>query len=534
MGQKSTKKKMQMQFSAHLSNITEVNESFDKGLMRICYHGNNRNMSRIRKSVIEQYIDRLAYVPVVANYEINSDSIGSHDSKYIEDKDGKLKHYNITMPLGLVPENFKWYWEDVTESDGTVHEYLCCEVLLWKRQPVYEHVINKGVTDQSMELDVHDGSFEDDGYYDIRDFTFTALCLLESAEPCFESASLHVYSTKESFKADCDEMYKEFKALFTNQSSDGNLPSEGVDIETNQEGGNYELTLNELMEKYNVKKEDISFETDGLDAEQLETAFKEAFDNDDSDNDDSDNDDSADDQYALNSQIREELYEAISAEKVSDDYGSYSKYWMMDYDTDASEVYALDSSDYKLYGFTYSTSGDSVKVDFDSKKKKKYSIVDFVDGDAEFSLEEFVKPIVDYTINKCKSETETEFNKKFDGITVEEINRLQEFEKDSISKETKEAKKAIFDTEAYEKIKETDDFKKLIEDMDKFSVEEIEVKCDGLLAAHVKANLGSYSFNTKDSSNKQNYIRTSTTKNSDSEEYKPYGNLMEEFVKNQS
>ena len=74
-----------------------------------------------------------------------------------------------------------------------MHEYLCTDVLLWKRQEAYKKIKEDGITDESMEISVKEGKMVD-GVYVIERFEFTAFCLLGTAEPCYESASLEVFS----------------------------------------------------------------------------------------------------------------------------------------------------------------------------------------------------------------------------------------------------------------------------------------------------------------------------------------------------
>lgn len=86
--------------------------------------------------------------------------------------------------------------------------------------------------------------------------------------------------------------------------------------------------------------------------------------------------------FELEGQFLQELCTAVEAERVETEWGSMSRYWFVDYDRDASEVYVEDSGDnWNLYGFPYSMNGDHVVVDFACRKRKKYSIVDFDDGE---------------------------------------------------------------------------------------------------------------------------------------------------------
>lgn len=513
LGKKSTSKKMNMQYSAHLSDIVEVNESFDKGLMRIAYHGNNRNRSRITKPNFEKALPTLAYVPVVANYSVKENQIGSHDSAYETNKDGDLVEYNVTTPVGLVPENFKWYWEEVNEADGSLHEYLCAEILLWKRQAAYSHIKENGITDQSMEIAVSEGKFADDGYYDIEDFTFTALCLLESAEPCFESAALHTYSDKE-FTDQYTEMYKEFKLLFSAQ-----LPDDGADIKEQnfKEGGNGTLKLDELMKLYNVTSEDITFETEGLSDEELEAAFKEAFEKEP----ESTPVPEEGEDFALSSQFQESLYEAMSVKKIDSEYGAYDRYAVVDYDTAANEVYAYDRKDYRLYGFSFSVSGDKISVDFKSAKRKKYAIVDYTEGDADFTLEEFATPIVEEAKAIVKKEYEDRIA-EFEA-TESELTTLREFKKNVEDAELNAKKNEILNAAEYSVLADNEEFKKLIEDKESYSLDDLQTKADVIFAKHVKTTKSFSMVEEPESKTNKVQFNLGETNN----DYKPYGDLFD-------
>ena len=65
-------------------------------------------------------------------------------------------------------------------------------------------------------------------------------------------------------------------------------------------------------------------------------------------------------------------------------------------------------------------------------------------------------------------------------------NELKTFKDNYDAAEQKAAKDAIFADEAYESIRESDEFKTLMSDAEKYSVEEIQNKCDLLFAASIK------------------------------------------------
>lgn len=507
MAKKTTKKKMSIAYSAHLSNIVEFNESFDLGYMRVAYHGINRNGSKITKSDFEANLSTLAYVPVVCNYSVKEDSIGSHDSERVKTKNGKAVDVVMTMPIGVVPENFKWDWEEVEEKDGTMHEYLCCEVLLWKRQPAYEHIKKEEIIDQSMEISVTDGDFDEDGYFTITKFMFTALCLLESAEPCFESASLHTYSIDES-KQQLLDMYEDVKKI---QGYNSSLED---DINKNAKKEVYSLDKLELIKEYGFELETIGFSIEELEYEQLkekleelkaacnkkdeEEDFKSAEDDSEDDLEDGedlddleDEDFSKEDKFALSCSTMGALCEAVKHERFEAEWGMTNRYYVIDFDQDITEVYLCDKKeDYNTFGCKYSLDGDTAIIDFSTKVRKKSVFVDFVEGThmepTKDHREEFCLEKANFEL----SENEKKFSEqiKEQSATIETLElykvKVEKYE----SAELKEAKLQKFNDAAYAKLVDTDLFKEIKKDIDLFSVEELENKLDLALAKYAKEN----------------------------------------------
>lgn len=436
-----------------VSQIVEINDSFDKGVVRVCYHGENRNKSKITKEVIEECISSLYCIPVVGNYVVAStkaeDDFGEHDIEFRKDADGVLEMYNLTEPVGFVPESAKWWWEETTDSGG-LHEYLCCEVILWKRQRGYTLIKDNGITKQSMEISVSDGETEGD-FYNIKNFKFTALCLLgKEYNPCFENASLSVF-TQDKFTEQYSLMCEEFKlkckdAFLTDNTK--NIP----------EGGNKMQTDNKNNEP--------------------NTAMK----------------------FELSSNVREFLRDAISKETINKGYGEYSRYWFVDYDADKMEVYAEDSSDWKIYGFIFTTKDDSVTVDFSTKKRKKYALVDFVEGtdvELNFSVtKEYSDAIVELNTAKITSKftekiseleaTIIEHNKTIETLTSDNTN-LKEFKASTLEFQ----KKASIDKvlEGFADVIETDEFKAIKDNIYTLDEAVLKEKCFAIRGMKFSLNM---------------------------------------------
>lgn len=183
-----------LDFVSQLKEVEELNPSFATGMMRICYHGKNRNGWVIPKATLEAAIPTFFNCPIVARYDRKKDKVGAHDMELVSKK-GKLGLIPATQPVGVVPTNNMYFWETVQEEDGNEHEYLVMPVVLWKRQEAVSHIIETQSIAQSMECVFDEVHVNENGETVVDKLTMQAFCLLESAKPCFESAAVDVLSS---------------------------------------------------------------------------------------------------------------------------------------------------------------------------------------------------------------------------------------------------------------------------------------------------------------------------------------------------
>ena len=409
--------------------------------------------------------------PIVCRYDRDTDTIGSHDMELVETDDGGLRIVNVTQPVGVVPESANYWWEEI-EDDSGLHEYLCVDVLIWKRQEAYKKIKEDGITDESMEISVKEGGMVD-GVYVIKRFEFTAFCLLGTAEPCYESASLEMFS-RDDFKTQLAEMMKEFKETFSLAQS-----PEGVGISQNYSEGGEEV-LDEkkaLGAEYGLDVEKLGFSLDEFTLEELRGKFEAmktaepttpvagAAQNPEN--------------FALEGQFRSELITALEAEKVETCFGEMSHYWFVDYDADAMEVYCDDTTDWNLYGFSYSMNGDNVVIDFASKKRMKFSIVPFDEGEqANPMAAVFAKAVEKYTANDA--EWAEKYQTASDTITSmeTELGALRQFKTDTEGAVENGKRDEVF--AQFEDLVGVEAFEKLRENSEQYSVEDLEEKCYAL------------------------------------------------------
>lgn len=517
-------KQMWLEYPSSISDIVEKNKSFDACSIRVMYTGKNRNRTSISKDAAEAALPTLYNCPIVCNYDVVEDKIGGHDVEFINTKHG-MKMVNLTDAVGVIPYGAEYRWETVTEDNGQEHEYLVVDGLLWKRSSVYDKLKRDGISGQSMEITVNSGKSVD-GVYEIYSFDFTAFCILgEDVEPCFESADIETFSLG-VYKTRFEHMMDELKAEYSISAD-----TEDGGTEFSLKGGEGKVNLKDMLAKFGLTEEDITFETDGMTEKELEAKFSEIRDRKFADGDnqpesgenatpvgETSGDDSGDSQeesgdapqedvgdeepydpntdeeddasgepkknnsYALMAgQLSEELCRALSAETYHDDRWDedWRRYWYIDHDPEAQMVYAEDAKDCVICGFNYSMNGDNVVVDFASYKRQKVQFVDFDEGEPMTAMFNYA--------NDAMMEV---FNKKLEKATAG-MAELQKFHDETVAAQRKAKLEEVF--ASFADMNGNESFEELRSNCDDLSVEEITEKCYAIRGRSVKVN---FSMNT--------------------------------------
>lgn len=505
------KKSMSVRYSATISDIVSINSSFDRGVLKIAYSGQNRNGSNISRRAFEKSAPTLAYCPVVVNYNVEEDSFGGHDVEIVRTDDG-VKMVNMTDPVGVVPKETAPWFETI-DDNGTEHEYFCTDVLLWRRQAAYQKIKEDGVTAQSMEINVKDGKMKDGVYY-INDFEFTALTLLNGDEdkPCFESAALHMF-TLDTFKEQYTAMMEDFKESFSSIQQS----AADVDIEKTEGGNSILDEKNALLAEFNLKAENLDFNLEDFTTDELRAKF-EAMQNAESA---PAAEPEATPAFSLSGeQLVAEMRCALRAVTMQTEWGDeWPRYWYRDYTSDPAEVIFEDCEDWNIYGAPFSMNGDHVVIDFGAKKRKKVSYVDFDEGDqpAVFSLETFAKAVMDGTRAKDKAQFDVERSE-----LQAQVDALNTFK---LSKE-KEARDAA-EAEIFAQFPDLDGveaFTNLKANCADMALDAIEEKCYALRGRNTKVNFSAASQNTEETQ-----IKLPVEHNIPSTE--PYGGAYSKYLK---
>lgn len=262
-------------FNAKIVPIKPVNEELTLCKCYVLALGKNRNYSHISKETADKAVPTIYNVPVVGHLYVDEDGeyhMGGHDVEIMRDENGVLRFQRMTVPVGVVPEGANIRYEDVIDSEGNKVTYQVADVILWTgRYPklleaIYDESIYFG---QSMEINVMAAeAFKDDNKYtDIKDFSYSALCLLGKSdnpdyhvEPCFPDSRVEPYHFDyDKFSAMMDEFKEKVNECFQAMNM--------------KKGGEKRLTrevYESVLAEFGLTQEDLGFElTEEMTEEEL-------------------------------------------------------------------------------------------------------------------------------------------------------------------------------------------------------------------------------------------------------------------------
>lgn len=206
--------KLQFTTMATFSNFeSTLNPSFHKARLRImALDSVARNGVKFTHDGTVKALPTLKNVPLVTQYDYNTKNLKSHE---FED-DGNA----LTYGIGVIAESCQQWIEEV-EVDGEVKEYLCSEVLLWKRQKrEYDFIKRHKDLNVSMEVMMNNPKKVKDGSIEVGNFYFTAVTVLGvGVNPAFGEANL-VFAKDDTYEQMMFELNE-----FENGGS--NMPQEG-------------------------------------------------------------------------------------------------------------------------------------------------------------------------------------------------------------------------------------------------------------------------------------------------------------------
>lgn len=279
------------QFTLEENDGDVVNPSFHMGSARIFAIDSVANNVKFSQESTMNALPTLKNIPIVALYKDDEQNFGDHE--IVRDVDGI--RYG-TYPIGMIPESAEQWIEEVQTEEGT-KQYLCSDILLWKRQKKeFQLIKSQGTFSVSMEVGMVDYEFNANKVCNVNEFYFTAIAVLgNGVKPAFKEACLnfHKIGVFQDMMLDLREYMQQFEggnSMGANQIADEPITDfeeegqeaqqEQVDEQPKQEEHqevkdepNYKDLLEKAEADYGRTIADLTKERDELNA-QL-TAYEE-------------------------------------------------------------------------------------------------------------------------------------------------------------------------------------------------------------------------------------------------------------------
>lgn len=524
----------------------EMSDTTTMGLtsctLQACHTELNRNKSFIEEDVMQKALSSFANRPILGyihQLEDGTWNFWDHRMQIEEDGEDTRIEY-LEVPIGVIPESCNARLEYDKEKDKT---YVVTNGYLYDdygNRAVDIIKANNGKVDVSVEIAINAMSYNaKENYLNIEDFTFMGVTCLGKTpdgtvvQPGMEGSNLKLDNFSE--KQNSMFAHQDYSKLIETLEK-LNFTLESLNKENNVEdkGGEGDMDkFNELLAKYGKTVEEIPFDVEGLSDEELEAKFEEEFGTADEgvtteeDNTDPSVSDEGEGAEVVenNAEEVEETNEGnvdtelVSEEKFSKTFAielshedvTYALYNLIaQYEEEDNELYFIRNTydnyfimqgwfNGRLYKLGYEIYGENVSL-----KGERQQMFELVVSESEKLAIEKMRE--DYSALEAK------------------YNELKEFKDNYDASQIKSQKDDILAKEAYSILSENDDFKTLVKEADKFSVEEVEAKAKAIFADHV-INAGTFSVK-KEEKKAPKTIGVNFEKKE--EEKKPYGNLFDD------
>ena len=497
----------------HTPGQFEATDASQNGLLPVklqaCHTGTNRNKSHISTESMTAALPSFSNRPILGyihQLEDGTWDFYSHNAQLVETDDGDTEVEYLEVPVGVIPEscNAKIVYDELKEKNYVnVNGYIFEEY-----SKAAEILRNKGISKVSVELAIEDMSWNaDEDCLNINSFYFMGVTILGRDEDgtIVEEGMAGSNITLGSFSQEENSFIPEdlqSKMVETLTKLNDVLDRFNNTNDSKKEGGDGTMDkFNELLELYGLTEEDIEFEHDGLSDEDLEAAFTEAF----GDAEEfkkkkkcSEDDDESDDEedYAGCKKKKKCSDEDESDDEKEEDYAGCKKKKKCSVNTEAGTVeFELSFDDIRmaLYNllaenmddYTYSWICETYDDHFIYQKES------YANGyEAHYFKQNYSKDGDNITFSGDPVEVFTEFVTESEKTALDMIRsqyeELKAFKENVEKQELKVQKDAILESVEYAEIKDSEEFKTLVTDAEKYSVDELKVKADLIFAAAMK------------------------------------------------
>lgn len=534
------------------TTFESTEENSQDGLMRLKVRTShtlkNRNGSYISEESAKEAMPSLKMRPVLAAiHQLDSGEwdFDSHNMEIIENDDGEEEINYIEKQVGAFTQEEPFLEYD-EKNDKT---YICAYAVIPEAYSKAASIIRrKGGTKVSCEILIDEFVYNSkERVLEIKKYRYEGVTLLGTHKN-YDGSEEEVGEGMIGSRADIVDFSKENNSVFSHTKVNEKLIEtldnlnetlkQCFNKKNNQEGGTVKVDkLNELLEKYSIKKEDINFDYESMTDEELESKFVELFEDDGSDDTSTD--------------VSEDVTEEESGEENNDPEVTEPEEDDQEDSSDDEEENPLsDDVDEKKKKYSIITDKGTyeLEISLDEKKYALSSLVNetYFDSDNTYycvDVYDSYLVMIDYWSNVAYKQSYKQDGHEFsltgdrvqvyaNWLTKEEEDSLKEMRsnysqiKEKLNKYEKEEidaqKNAIFEDESYQTYLETEEFKSLIENKDKYTVEELRDKAEIAFAKCVRSS-GNFSLESKPKQKLNRYSLFSADR--DENEKNPYPTL---------
>lgn len=570
-------------------SVDENHRGMKKVKIKIFHTGVNRNKSRVSKESAERAMKTIPDRPVLAaihQLDDGSWDFEGHEMKTVRNEEtGEDETVYIESQVGsFSSEPAFWEHDDKLDKD-----FVCAYAYIAEDYTRTTSILEeKNGTKNSCELVIEELSYDaKEKVLDLDDFYLNASTFLGSRDDGTE-----IGEGMEGSRADIVDFSEAHNSVLIDlQTRLSNVESKlekvcfNNNTQINQKGGNDLVKFEELLKKYNVTADDITFDYEGLSDEELEQKFAETFDDDggaasdDGAGDAGTTDGNSDPEPTSDENADEGNGESDPVEEPVNEEG--------DGETQEENPVSEESEDEPV-----ATSDDSKEnpveeeaCGADNKKKRKYSITtgeksanfevsldekiwalsDLVNaqyGESDncwYSVKVYENYLIMYDYWTCIAYKQTysqdgdNFSLTGDRVEVyatyltkEELDEVEAMRSNYASlveyKENAEFAKLhtqreeILNAEKYNDLRDTDEFKALVENMDQYSLVDLEKEAKVIFADFITSNAGTFSAHTSETKSKKKFnggmtFGVGSEKPEADNENSPYGDYFKSLKK---
>ena len=570
-------------------SVDENHRGMKKVKIKIFHTGVNRNKSRVSKESAERAMKTIPDRPVLAaihQLDDGSWDFEGHEMKTVRNEEtGEDETVYIESQVGsFSSEPAFWEHDDKLDKD-----FVCAYAYIAEDYTRTTSILEeKNGTKNSCELVIEELSYDaKEKVLDLDDFYLNASTFLGSRDDGTE-----IGEGMEGSRADIVDFSEAHNSVLIDlQTRLSNVESKlekvcfNNNTQINQKGGNDLVKFEELLKKYNVTADDITFDYEGLSDEELEQKFAETFDDDggaasddgagdagttDGNSDPEPNsDENADEGNGESDPVEEPVNEEGAGETQEENPVSEESEDEPVATSDDSkenpveeEACGADNKKKRKYSITTGEKSANFEVSLDEKIWALSDLVNAQYGESDncwYSVKVYENYLIMYDYWTCIAYKQTysqdgdNFSLTGDRVEVyatyltkEELDEVEAMRSNYASlveyKENAEFAKLhtqreeILNAEKYNDLRDTDEFKALVENMDQYSLVDLEKEAKVIFADFITSNAGTFSAHTSETKSKKKFnggmtFGVGSEKPEADNENSPYGDYFKSLKK---